>query len=582
MDDEEYNLNNQSCPDPAFMTEQRLSHEQLVRESREKMPVEYRLSSERMGRGAYASVYKVNRDLVAKVFNSVSGIVDDSTLRELASLRLLRTSEHTMELYKIDVEAETASRTRIKAYMPLYKNMLTNYTRGRLRVDSNSRKWILYQLFCGLQEMSNRNIIHRDLKPDNIGVSSEGSLAIFDFGLSRFIDAGDVKNAQGLIQPNNSLLTTEVQTLWWRSPEIFLGMKNYDFKIDLWSAGIIMLEFYRARGFLLSNPDVSESGTLHKMFSIFGTPRPDEGQEIETYDDFALLWYGLRDLPNWNPDWPQYPRQSLIDIAPELSRDPDALDLLNRILVYDPRRRIRLGDIFKHPYFNREELPVPEGVDFYAPELDLEPFYKFYLTDFGQPRVKLEDTALRAQLVNRLVDTGIRYGVRYVGIFLALIYFDMYASPENLEHPQLTIIALLEIANKVTQTTDDLVRSAFRDRDPEYQVLRRDTGLYKTILYNILQELDYNLYQVSEYNYLRYYNKYYNIDPRLFKRICNTIFDLLASPQSRRFTKCELVKSVLKVYGIIPDDSTGDLYSSDIADEEDIIRFIEDNIRIVP
>jgi len=37
-------------------------------------------------------------------------------------------------------------------------------------------------------------------------------------------------------------LTPIVVTLWYRSPEILLGDKNYDFKCDIWSAGIIMLE----------------------------------------------------------------------------------------------------------------------------------------------------------------------------------------------------------------------------------------------------------------------------------------------------------------------------------------------------
>ena len=105
--------------------------------------------------------------------------------------------------------------------------------------------------------MHSKGFIHRDLKTANIllraGKQGEKypQVKIADFGLSR--------NVRQPMQP----MTREVQSLWYRAPEIILGNSNYTFAIDYWSIGIIAYELiYLEHRF----PGTSEIDTLFKIF----------------------------------------------------------------------------------------------------------------------------------------------------------------------------------------------------------------------------------------------------------------------------------------------------------------------------
>jgi len=69
-------------------------------------------------------------------------------------------------------------------------------------------------------------ILHRDIKGGNLLLNKDGVLKIADFGLAR------------IFAPNKDIpYTNRVVTLWYRAPELLLGMNNYSSAIDLWSVG---------------------------------------------------------------------------------------------------------------------------------------------------------------------------------------------------------------------------------------------------------------------------------------------------------------------------------------------------------
>jgi serine/threonine protein kinase len=74
-----------------------------------------------------------------------------------------------------------------------------------------------------------RDIIHRDLKPSNILIGWNGRALIGDFGSSRFtIDDGT--------------LTSELGTVHYAAPELFVQNAELTTKVDVWGFGLVLYE----------------------------------------------------------------------------------------------------------------------------------------------------------------------------------------------------------------------------------------------------------------------------------------------------------------------------------------------------
>lgn len=179
-----------------------------------------------------------------------------------------------------------------------------------------------YQMLLGIAFCHSRRILHRDLKPQNLLIDSTGALKLADFGLAR---------AFGIpIRP----YTHEVVTLWYRAPEILLGAKQYSTPIDVWSIGCIFAEIATQEPLF---PGDSEIDQLYKIFTILGTPTEE-------------LWPGVSKLPDFSPLFPKWAPKALSGIVHTLP--PSGIDLLQRMLVYSPSKRISAKAALDHPFFD--------------------------------------------------------------------------------------------------------------------------------------------------------------------------------------------------------------------------------------
>jgi cyclin-dependent kinase len=162
------------------------------------------------------------------------------------------------------------------------------------------------------------------LKPQNLLIDRSGTLKIADFGLAR---------AFGMpIQA----LTHEVITLWYRSPEILLGGKEYSTAVDIWSTACIMVEMITRHPLF---PGDSEIDQLFKIFKLCGTPN-------------EKLWPGCTSLPDYKSTFPQWHPKAFNEAIPMLQDDPQAVDLLSKMLQYDPSRRCSAREALQHPWFD--------------------------------------------------------------------------------------------------------------------------------------------------------------------------------------------------------------------------------------
>ncbi|GFR43402.1 hypothetical protein Agub_g4482 [Astrephomene gubernaculifera] len=284
-----------------------------------------------LGSGSYGVVHKaVNRETkellaIKKVVHSVDHGLSDSTIREISTLREL---QHDNIVRLKDIIA-TVNGNHVHLVLEFLDCDLRYYLDNCTEASNISRiKSVVYQILRGIRYAHANSIMHRDLKPQNILVStSTGQVKITDFGLAR------------CFLPNEERAYTEkVVTLYYRAPELLLGSQYYTSAVDLWSIGCIMAEMINFDVFFKAEQEVSEISQIMRIFSKLGTPTPE-------------AWKELPGLTHFSQDFPRFPPRPLHELVPRLANDPQGLDLLSRLLMYDPRHRITASQALEHPWF---------------------------------------------------------------------------------------------------------------------------------------------------------------------------------------------------------------------------------------
>ncbi|KNG51007.1 SLT2-like MAP kinase protein [Stemphylium lycopersici] len=215
---------------------------------------------------------------------------------------------------------------------------------GQPLTDAHFQSFI-YQILCGLKYIHSANVLHRDLKPGNLLVNADCELKICDFGLARGFSMDPEENA--------GYMTEYVATRWYRAPEIMLSFQSYTKAIDVWSVGCILAELLGGKPFFKGRDYVDQ---LNQILHYLGTPNEETLSRIGSprAQDY------VRNLPYMQ----KISFQSLFRNA-----NPDALDLLDRMLAFDPSSRISVEEALEHRYLQiwhdaSDEPSCPTTFDF--------------------------------------------------------------------------------------------------------------------------------------------------------------------------------------------------------------------------
>ncbi|KUI74470.1 putative serine/threonine-protein kinase HSL1 [Cytospora mali] len=153
--------------------------------------------------------------------------------------------------------------------------------------------YVFRQMMCAMEYCHSFNICHRDLKPENILLSDMGEVKIIDFGMAA-------------LHQNDQKLRTSCGSPHYAAPEL-LKSKNYrGDKADVWSMGVILFAMLAQR-LPFDDPNLATMLSLSKR-AIYTMP-----------DHFS----------------------------------PEAKDLVRRILVTDPEKRISIREMWDHPLIKK-------------------------------------------------------------------------------------------------------------------------------------------------------------------------------------------------------------------------------------
>ena len=334
----------------------------------------------KVGQGAYGVVFKAidkkTKEQVAlkKLFGAFQDEVDSQrTFREVMLLQELNGHDNIIRLLNVIKAENDVDLYLVFDYM---EADLFNVIRANILQDIH-KKFIIYQILKALKFIHSADIIHRDLKPSNIFINSDCHVKLGDFGLARTLEHDpQMKN----------MVTEYVATRWYRAPEMILAAQKYGKPIDMWSVGCILYELIVGTPLL---PGKSTKDMMKMMFSVTGFPDRKEYNEVKKeckiqqidYDD--LLQEKIKKKKN------------IMQTVSKFTNDEVAIDLLLKLLQFNPKKRLTAEEALEHPYVADFHNQEEEIICDHKIEIPLDDNNKFTREEYRQ---KLYDVVLKRKI----------------------------------------------------------------------------------------------------------------------------------------------------------------------------------------
>jgi len=282
----------------------------------------------RLGRGKYSEVFEgvaiqIGQPCTIKVLKPVK---QKKILREIKVLQDLLGAPNVVQL--LDVVCEPATQTPC-----LVQEYVDNVDFRELypTLSDYDVRYYMYQLLRALDFCHMNGIMHRDVKPHNVMIDpAKRQLKLIDWGLAEFYHAGMMYNVR-------------VASRYFKGPELLVDIQDYDYSLDLWSFGCVLAALIFRREPFFRGKDNSDQ--LVKIVHVLGS------------DDFFnfVNKYGASVDSRLLPLLQNCKRRawtSYINPACQSRCTPDAIALLDRLLVYDMPARLTAREAMNMPYFD--------------------------------------------------------------------------------------------------------------------------------------------------------------------------------------------------------------------------------------
>lgn len=301
----------------------------------------------RLGQGAYGVVCscldtETNKKVaIKKIPKAFEDLIDAK--RIVREIKLLGFFKHKNIISLVDVAKPENPTGFDDIYFAtdLMETDLHKVIYSKQNLTDEHIQYFVYQILAGTNYMHSANVVHRDLKPSNILVNKNCDVKICDLGLGRGGIVDDANADKKKIQEEN--LTEYVITRWYRAPEVILCPSEYTKAVDVWSIGCIFAELLGRKAIFQGEHYLDQ---IEKITSVLGSPSSEDLDFISKPEakEFILKLEKKK-------------KQNFSQIFPKAN--PVALDLLEKMLTFHPKKRITIKECLEHKYF--EELRDPEA-----------------------------------------------------------------------------------------------------------------------------------------------------------------------------------------------------------------------------
>jgi len=289
----------------------------------------YHLTNEILGQGAYASVRTcrniwTDQEFAVKIIDKVPGHARSRVFKEIETFHHCRGHKNIIQLIEYFEETDRF----YLVFEKIHGGQLLDHIQNRVRFTEKEASYVIRDLASALQFLHKKGIAHRDLKPENVLCEYEDQLCpvkLCDFDLG----SGIKFNSQLTSPISTPALLTPVGSAEFMAPEVVEAFMDdserdlaYDKKCDLWSLGIIM--------YILLCGYPPFSGNCGSQCGW------NQGEPCNACQE--LLFHSIQDGGFDFPDT-EWREISL-----------EAKDLISKLLVKDPRKRLSAEQVLEHPW----------------------------------------------------------------------------------------------------------------------------------------------------------------------------------------------------------------------------------------
>ncbi|XP_050964695.1 serine/threonine-protein kinase Chk2 [Labeo rohita] len=178
--------------------------------------------------------------------------------------------------------------------------------KAKKQLEEEIAKLYFYQMLKAVEYLHNNGIIHRDLKPENVLLASHDDICLIkitDFNQSKILE-------------ESSLMKTLCGTPTYLAPEVFThaATVGYTKAVDYWSLGVLL--FICLGGYPPFNTECSTMSVREQIINGHYRFIPSQWKKVSN----------------------------------------EAKDLIKKLLVVDPEKRLSVEDALAHPWLNDDEM----------------------------------------------------------------------------------------------------------------------------------------------------------------------------------------------------------------------------------